>query len=66
MFCPKCNTHNPPFKSECNMHYFETCKKLIGTKTYLWGLIKIPVYCNFIGVMDECEYWIEDRITLIK
>lgn len=64
--CPKCKKINPNTKSEMNMHYYKQCKTIIKTKTFLFGLITIPVKCNHFLVFDEDEDYIEINENIVK
>ena len=58
--CPQCKTINPPVSEDGGgWHLVTQCKHQIGTKSYLFGLIVRPRYCNAINEFDmEDNDWI--------
>ena len=57
--CPQCKTINPPVRESNGMHFLTYCKHQIGIKSYIFGLIVIPKYCNAINEFDmEDDDWI--------
>lgn len=51
--CPVCKKINPPIDYDGGNGSAISCANIIETKSYFFGLIKIPKKCGYVASLDD-------------